>query len=130
MQKKVHSIDRLMGQRLSQRRSELNLTHDNFASKLGVITDQLAAYEQGKKRMSASTLHKASQILDVEMIYFFEEDENSTISNDNTDQQQTFKITLSPQEEARLLNTLSDIEEPAMREKAFKLFKIAKERLS
>lgn len=49
-------IDRALGERLSRRRAALGLTRQQVAARAGVSVQQLAKYESGANRISASRL--------------------------------------------------------------------------
>jgi transcriptional regulator with XRE-family HTH domain len=76
-------IDRHIGHRLRQRRSELGLSLARMAADLALAPDALALIEQGATRLDAVALERAVKRLDVPAAYFFrtlrsEEDASST----------------------------------------------------
>jgi transcriptional regulator with XRE-family HTH domain len=64
-------MDRHVGQRLRQRRLELDLTLEQLADLLGVSTFQTFKYETGDNRISASRLYDLSLVLAVPVSWFF-----------------------------------------------------------
>lgn len=68
----AQSIDDHVGQRLRQRRQELNLSQTVVADQLGVTFQQVQKYERGMNRISASRLHDLCAILSVPVEYFFD----------------------------------------------------------
>ncbi len=76
-------IDRHIGHRLQQRRSELGLSLTGLAADLALTPDALALIEQGAKRLDAVALERAVKRLDVPSAYFFRTsrpDENASIA--------------------------------------------------
>ncbi len=64
-------IDRLVGANLRKWRGDLGLSRKAVATCLGVTAQQVAKYEQGQTRISASTLFALSRLLGVEVNRFF-----------------------------------------------------------
>ena len=50
----------------------LGLTQQQLADRLGITYQQAHKYERGLNRMAASRLHKAAQVLGVDVGFFFE----------------------------------------------------------
>ncbi len=71
-------IDVHVGDRLRTRRTLLGLTQTTLAEAIGVTFQQMQKYEKGSNRISASRLYDLSQILDVDMDYFFEDMDRAT----------------------------------------------------
>lgn len=65
-------IDLHVGARTRLRRGILGLSQEKLADALGITFQQVQKYERGANRVSASRLHKLSEILDVPVSYFFE----------------------------------------------------------
>lgn len=65
-------IDRHIGDRLRQRRSELGLSLTRLAADLALTPDALALIEEGATRLDAVTLEHAVNRLDVPAAYFFQ----------------------------------------------------------
>jgi transcriptional regulator with XRE-family HTH domain len=65
-------IDRHVGHRLRQRRSELGLSLARMAADLALTPDALALIEQGATRLDAVALKRAVKRLDVPAAYFFQ----------------------------------------------------------
>lgn len=66
-------VDQHVGGRLRLRRTMLGMTQSQLASRLELTFQQVQKYERGANRISASRLWDLSQILQVEVSYFFEE---------------------------------------------------------
>jgi transcriptional regulator with XRE-family HTH domain len=67
-----HPIDIHVGNRLKQRRHLCGMSQSELAEKAGITFQQVQKYERGTNRMSASRLYEFSQILGVNISYFFE----------------------------------------------------------
>jgi transcriptional regulator with XRE-family HTH domain len=68
----INAIDSYVGVKLRVRRTLLGMSQMDLAKKLGIVFQQLQKYEQGFNRIGASRLFEISQILGVEVSYFFE----------------------------------------------------------
>jgi transcriptional regulator with XRE-family HTH domain len=68
----IERVDRHMGARIRHRRRELGISQARLAEALGVSFQQVQKYEIGANRVSASTLWRISQILDVSPGYWFD----------------------------------------------------------
>jgi len=68
----VHPVDRHVGQVLRARRRAVGLSQTAVADRLGVSFQQLQKYERGTNRVSASTLHTLSLVLDLPVARFFD----------------------------------------------------------
>lgn len=66
------NIDRIVGQRIKQRREELRFSQDRLATGLGISCQQLQKYERGINRVSASRLIELCRFLSASPDYFFE----------------------------------------------------------
>ena len=71
-------IDVHVGERLRTRRTLLGLSQTAVADAMGLTFQQLQKYEKGANRISASRLYDLSQILGVDMAYFFDEIDSET----------------------------------------------------
>ncbi len=67
---KVAELDLLIGRRIKQRRTEIKMSQSKLGERLGVSFQQVQKYENGKNRVSASTLFKISQALGIDFSYF------------------------------------------------------------
>lgn len=66
------TIERQIAVRLRSRRRLLGLTLDDVAARCGSTFQTVHKYEAGKARISACTLWKLAQALEVQIDYFFE----------------------------------------------------------
>ena len=69
--KNLNLIDRILGNRLHERRVSSGLTIGQLAEELQIESEELLLYELGAKRISAKLLLRLAQILCVSPIYFF-----------------------------------------------------------
>lgn len=74
MEYRVESIDldSFIGRKVKKKRSELGMSQGKLGRFLGVSFQQIQKYENGKNRISASTLLQISRILGVDFSYFIE----------------------------------------------------------
>jgi transcriptional regulator with XRE-family HTH domain len=70
--KRANHIDKHIGLRLRMRRLALRMSQAALADLIGVTFQQVQKYEKGLNRVSASTLQKLSETLNVPVTYFFE----------------------------------------------------------
>jgi transcriptional regulator with XRE-family HTH domain len=68
-----NKIDAHLGRRLRSRRQLLGLTQGQIGGAIGVRAQQIQRYECGANKMSAVTLWKLAQALDVSLDYFFDD---------------------------------------------------------
>ena len=66
-------IDVHVGSRVRMRRTLLGKSQTNIGEALGLTFQQIQKYERGANRISSSKLYKLSNLLDVPVVYFFEE---------------------------------------------------------
>ncbi len=69
---KRHPIDVYVGQRIRERRNELNLTQTATSNAIGLKYQQIQKYESGENKIAASKLHDLSVVLNVPISWFFE----------------------------------------------------------
>jgi transcriptional regulator with XRE-family HTH domain len=66
------SVDKHVGQRLRDRRNEMEISQTAVGDALGVTFQQIQKYETGFNRVSSSRLHQLAAILGVDVSYFFD----------------------------------------------------------
>jgi len=71
--KKANDIDVYAGMKIRMGRSALGITQVALAKRLGVTFQQIQKYEKGTNRVGASRLHALAAILQVPIMFFFEE---------------------------------------------------------
>jgi transcriptional regulator with XRE-family HTH domain len=70
--KRANQIDKHLGLRLRMRRLALRMSQTALADSIGVTFQQVQKYEKGTNRISASTLQKLSETLQVPITDFFD----------------------------------------------------------
>ena len=71
--KNPNLADRHIGYKLKLQRTNLGMSQEALADRLSLSFQQIQKYEKGTNRISASRLYDLSQILDVEVSFFFED---------------------------------------------------------
>lgn len=66
------AIDRLVGDRIRQRRILMGLTQDQLGAALGISYQQVQKYETGANRVSAGRLYLIAQRLEISPGWFFD----------------------------------------------------------
>lgn len=74
-EKSVDPIDVQIGERLRLKRTFLQLTQTQLGDKLGVSRIRIGQYESGNRSIPASHLLKLTQILKVNITFFFAHDD-------------------------------------------------------
>jgi transcriptional regulator with XRE-family HTH domain len=68
----AHPVDRHVGQQIRIWRIQSNVTQSDLAKSIGVSFQQVQKYENGKNRVSASTLYLMARSLNTPVSRFFE----------------------------------------------------------
>lgn len=108
----VTNLDSFIGQKVKLRRSSMGITQVGLGEKLGVSFQQIQKYENGKNRISASTLFQISTILGVSFSYFVDGYIKDTVLHD--DQDVSYKVH-DDKESILLLNYFSKIKDPDLK---------------
>lgn len=66
------SVDTHVGQRVRMRRTLLGISQEKLGEAIGLTFQQVQKYERGSNRISAGTLYRLSQVLDVPVSFFFD----------------------------------------------------------
>lgn len=66
------SVDAHVGQRVRMRRTLLGISQERLGESIGLTFQQVQKYERGSNRISAGTLYRLSQVLDVPVSFFFD----------------------------------------------------------
>ncbi|MEM8987986.1 MAG: helix-turn-helix transcriptional regulator [Pseudomonadota bacterium] len=81
-------VDEFVGDRIRLRRSLIGLTQEQLSARLNISYQQIQKYETGANRVSAGRLYQISQVLGVDVGYFYqgygapiEETEQTAVSN-------------------------------------------------
>ncbi len=72
VKRELSKVDKAVGQRVKERRRELQLSQKELAAKLGVSYQQVQKYENGDNRISAGMLYQLSAKLDCRVSDFFD----------------------------------------------------------
>ncbi|NEO27718.1 MAG: helix-turn-helix transcriptional regulator [Kamptonema sp. SIO4C4] len=67
-------VDHQVGRRIRQARRDAKLTQEQLGNMIGLTFQQVQKYEKGVNRVSAGTLYEISQVLDLPISWFFDED--------------------------------------------------------
>lgn len=79
------AIDRLVGDRIRQRRILMGLTQDQLGAALGISYQQVQKYETGANRVSAGRLYLIAQRLEISPGWFFDPVTNGLGDTDLTE---------------------------------------------
>ena len=74
-----NAVDVHVGKRVRLRRTLLGMSQEQLGASLNITFQQVQKYERGANRISASRLWDISQILDVEISYFFDDMTDDTM---------------------------------------------------
>ena len=74
-----NAVDVHVGKRVRLRRTLLGLSQEQLGASLNITFQQVQKYERGASRNSASYLCDISQILDVQISYFFDDMTDDTM---------------------------------------------------
>lgn len=93
--RRTTGVDATIGARLRNARLNAGLSQSDLAEHLGVTFQQIQKYEKGGNRVSAATLKAASQLLEVSLDDFFDEN----VSDDSP----VMKTPLASRSELRMI---------------------------
>lgn len=65
-------VDIHVGKQVKKRRNALSMSQEKLGKALGLTFQQVQKYERGVNRIGSSRLYQLSQILDMDITYFFE----------------------------------------------------------
>ena len=74
-----NAVDVHVGKRVRLRRTLLGMSQEQLGASLNITFQQVQKYERGANRISASRLWDVSQILDVQISYFFDDMTDDTM---------------------------------------------------
>jgi transcriptional regulator with XRE-family HTH domain len=112
MAKTPTSTDVLVGSRVRFRRTEIGITQQTLAEKLGVTFQQVQKYEKGTNRIGAGRLQEVAKALDVPITYFFQSLPGAP--GESEDQGSSAKI-MRVSGASELLRAYAQIESPIVR---------------
>src|SRR6266851_9604237 len=70
---KPNPIDVHVGSRVRLRRNMLGLSQEKLGEAIGLTFQQIQKYERGANRIGASRLYQLSQVLDVPIMFFYDD---------------------------------------------------------
>lgn len=68
----MNTVDILVGQRIRARRRAMRMSQAQLGQLIGVKFQQVQKYETGANRVSASRLWNIADVLEVEVVHFFD----------------------------------------------------------
>ena len=71
--RKPNVVDSHVGARMRLRRTLLGISQEQLAAALGLTFQQVQKYERGTNRVSASRLFQLAHVLDVPIMWFFDD---------------------------------------------------------
>ena len=81
-----HSVDRRIGERIRQRRTEIGLTQHQLAAALDCSYQQIQKFENGSNRIAAAQLQALAERLEVPVGWFFGEDAGTALAAASLDE--------------------------------------------
>ena len=128
-----NAIDVHVGKRIRLQRTLLGYSQEHLAHGLSVTFQQVQKYERGSNRVSASRLWDISQLLEVDISYFFDDMSEGTMRSsprwisrgDNADvlNGEQIKDPMARRETLELVRTYYTIEKPAVRKRIAEMVK-------
>ena len=124
-------IDIHVGSRLRLRRTLMGLTQEKLGDAVGLTFQQIQKYERGTNRISASRLFQFSRILNVPILFFFDDipsgmktpEGQVTIGLREQEQKTLGKDPLARRETLELVRAYYRISDPRVRKRLFELTK-------
>ncbi len=114
---KADLIDHHVGKRLKTRRILLGLSQQDLGDAVNVSIQQIQKYEKATNRISSGKLYALSQLLQVPISYFF--DNNANADSDGAD--------LPEREVVLLVHSYKEIKDPKIRQKIMDFIKTVAE---
>lgn len=99
------SVDAHVGQRVRMRRTLLGMSQEKLGEAIGLTFQQVQKYERGSNRISAGTLYRLGQVLNVPVNFFFDsyDDPHSPDRQAGDEDSDTMSESVISRREARLL---------------------------
>ena len=124
--KQPNPIDIHVGSRLRLRRMMLGLSQEKLGKSLGLTFQQIQKYEKGTNRIGASRLYEMSNILNVNIQFFFDdflrEKSSEAVVNHGDGEENIFDF-FNSREGLELNRAFSQIKSPKVRRKIIELIK-------
>ena len=128
-----NAVDMHVGKRVRLRRTLLGMSQEQLGASLNITFQQVQKYERGANRISASRLWDISQILDVQISYFFDDmtDDTMRSSPRRISQGESFihfdkkneRDPMARRETLELVRTYYSIEKPKVRKRIAEMVK-------
>jgi transcriptional regulator with XRE-family HTH domain len=81
--KNQYEIDKIIGNKVKERRNEISMTQSELGDLLGISFHQISKYESGINRIPCSRIYAIAQALDVSCQYFFDFDKPNKLQESN-----------------------------------------------
>jgi transcriptional regulator with XRE-family HTH domain len=128
-----NAIDMHVGKRVRLRRTLLGMSQEQLGTELNITFQQVQKYERGANRISASRLWDISQILDVQISYFFDDMSQDTMKssprrvgrgdNNGDVHSEQLRDPMARRETLELVRTYYTIEKPIVRKRISEMVK-------
>ena len=127
-----NAVDVHVGKRVRLRRTLLGMSQEQLGASLNITFQQVQKYERGANRISASRLWDISQILDVQISYFFDDMTDDTMRSsprrvsrgENTDlDDDNVRDPMARRETLELVRTYYSIESSKVRKRISEMVK-------
>ena len=127
-----NAVDMHVGKRVRLRRTLLGMSQEQLGASLNITFQQVQKYERGANRISASRLWDISQILDVQINYFFDDMTDDTMRSsprrvsrgDKVDfDEDSVRDPMARRETLELVRTYYAIEKPKVRKRIAEMIK-------
>ena len=127
-----NAVDMHVGKRVRLRRTLLGMSQEQLGASLNITFQQVQKYERGANRISASRLWDISQILDVQISYFFDDMTVDTMRSSprrvsrgvNIDfDDENVRDPMARRETLELVRTYYSIEKPKVRKRIAEMVK-------
>ena len=96
MSKRTDPYDVEVGRRIRARRIAKQMSQMDLAGRLGLTFQQVQKYEKGTNRVAAGRLKRIAKILDVPILYFFEDTDeyatNGAATDDHADDSRASRL--------------------------------------
>lgn len=117
---KPNDIDAVIGKNLKTLRKIKGLSQASLAEGLDITFQQVQKYEQVKNRLSASRLYQASQLLECDILSFYQGLEGRLPHHDNNalrELKDADDVTI------KIISLLNSIEDPGVKQKLLSFLK-------
>lgn len=115
--KAPNPIDKHVGARVRMRRLLVGMSQEKLGTSLGITFQQIQKYEKGTNRIGASRLQQISEVLGVQVSYFFEDAQGEAIPAGFAEQPQGDYVAdfLATSEGLQLTKSFMKVKDPKVR---------------